>query len=80
MASVCLKLSEEGSDAQWGTSMSTLISANKMIADGLLTEQAQLDLQKEMKALGPHLTDIQYVKVLDKTSHLQQEIDSWIEI
>ncbi|KAK0505584.1 hypothetical protein EDD18DRAFT_1098920 [Armillaria luteobubalina] len=80
MASVHLRLSEEGSDAQWGTSTGTLISANKMIADGLLTEQAQLDLQKEMKALGPHSTDIQCVKVLDKTSRLRREIDSWMDV
>ncbi|KAK0476564.1 hypothetical protein EDD18DRAFT_1115246 [Armillaria luteobubalina] len=80
MASVHLQLSEEGLDAQWGASTGTLISANKMIADGLLAEQAQLDLQKEMKALGPHSTDIQRVKVLDKTSRLQQEINSWMEV
>ncbi|KAK0484197.1 hypothetical protein EDD18DRAFT_1361757 [Armillaria luteobubalina] len=80
MASVCLRLSEEGSDAQWGASTGTLISANKMITDGLLAKQPQLDLQKEMKALGPHSTDIQHVKVLDKTSHLQWEIDSWMEV
>ncbi|KAK0472215.1 hypothetical protein EDD18DRAFT_1370457 [Armillaria luteobubalina] len=63
MASVRLRLSEEGSDAQWGTSM-----------------QAQLDLQKETKALGPHSTDIQRVKVLDKTSRLRWEIDSWMDV
>ncbi|KAK0480968.1 hypothetical protein EDD18DRAFT_1113409 [Armillaria luteobubalina] len=80
MASVHLQLSEEGLDAQWGASMGTLISVNKMIADGLLAEQAQLDLQKEMKALGPHSTDIQHVKVLDKTSCLRWEIDSWMEV
>ncbi|KAK0494278.1 hypothetical protein EDD18DRAFT_1107307 [Armillaria luteobubalina] len=80
MASVCLQLSEEGLDAQWGASTGTLISMNKMIADGLLAEQAQLDLQKEMKALGPHSTDIQCVKVLDKTSRLRWEIDSWMEV
>ncbi|KAK0477519.1 hypothetical protein EDD18DRAFT_1114666 [Armillaria luteobubalina] len=80
MASVRLQLSEEGLDAQWGASTGTLISANKMIADGLLAEQAQLDLQKEMKALGPHSTDIQRVKVLDKTSRLRQKIDSWMEV
>ncbi|KAK0475993.1 hypothetical protein EDD18DRAFT_1115660 [Armillaria luteobubalina] len=65
MASVCLQLSEEGLDAQWGASMGTLISVNKMIADGLLAKQAQLDLQKEMKALGPHSTDIQHVKATE---------------
>ncbi|KAK0499914.1 hypothetical protein EDD18DRAFT_1102134 [Armillaria luteobubalina] len=80
MASVRLQLSEEGLDAQWGASTGTLISANKMIADGLLAEQAQLDLQKEVKALGPHSTDIQHVKVLDKTSRLRWEIDSWMEV
>ncbi|KAK0484124.1 hypothetical protein EDD18DRAFT_1112176 [Armillaria luteobubalina] len=69
-----------GSDAQWGASMGTLISANKMITDGLLAKQAQLDLQNEMKALGPHSTDIQHVKVLDKTSRLQREINLWMEV
>ncbi|KAK0492877.1 hypothetical protein EDD18DRAFT_1108487 [Armillaria luteobubalina] len=80
MASVRLRLSEEGSDAQWGASTGTLISANKMIADGLLAEQAQLDLQKETKVLGPHSTDIQHVKLLDKTSRLRWEIDSWMDV
>ncbi|KAK0500977.1 hypothetical protein EDD18DRAFT_1101946 [Armillaria luteobubalina] len=66
--------------ASWGASTGTLISVNKMIADGLLAEQAQLDLQKETKALGPHSTDIQHVKVLDKTSRLRREINSWMDV
>ncbi len=41
MASIRLRLAEEGLDAEWGASTGTLISANKMIADGLLAEQAQ---------------------------------------
>ncbi len=36
-----LRLAEEGLDAEWGASTSTLILANKMIANGLLTKQAQ---------------------------------------
>ncbi len=40
MASIHLRLAEEGSDAEWGASTDTLILANKMIADGLLAEQA----------------------------------------
>ncbi len=40
----------------------------------------RLDLQRETKALGPHSTNIQCVKILDKTSRLQQKIDSWKEV
>ncbi|KAK0474654.1 hypothetical protein EDD18DRAFT_1116439 [Armillaria luteobubalina] len=74
MASVRLQLSEEGLDAQWGASTGTLISANKMIADGLLAEQAQLDLQKEMKALEPHSTDIQHVKAMEALGIVRQKV------
>lgn len=41
MASVQLRLNEEGCDAEWGASSGTLILANKMIADGILAKQAQ---------------------------------------
>ncbi|PBK89379.1 hypothetical protein ARMGADRAFT_935945, partial [Armillaria gallica] len=80
MASVWLRLNEEGCDAEWGASSGMLILANKMIADGILAEQAQSDLQKDATSLGVHFTDIQQVKVLDQTSCLRREIESWMEV
>ncbi|KAK0430926.1 hypothetical protein EV421DRAFT_1743608 [Armillaria borealis] len=80
MASVWLRLNEEGCDAEWGALSGMLISANKMIADGILAKQAQSDLQKDATSLGVHSMDIQRVKVLDWTSCLQREIESWMEV
>ncbi|KAK0474993.1 hypothetical protein EDD18DRAFT_1367412 [Armillaria luteobubalina] len=80
LASVRLQLARDESDRDWGLPSGMTITASKMIIDGVHTEQLQYDLERESKALGPHSTDLQRAKVLEKEANLRRRIEAWMDV
>ncbi|KAK0505439.1 hypothetical protein EDD18DRAFT_1344252 [Armillaria luteobubalina] len=73
-------VARDESDRDWGLPSGMTITASKMIIDGVHTEQLQYDLEQESKALGPHSTDLQRAKVLEKEANLRWWIEAWMDV
>ncbi len=67
-------------DSRWHTERAEPVSPFLPIFPSPYQSSIRLDLQRDSKALGPHSTDIQRVKILDRTSRLRRQIDAWIEV
>ncbi|PBK64390.1 hypothetical protein ARMSODRAFT_842607, partial [Armillaria solidipes] len=80
LAAVRLQLAQDGTDQTWGVSSGIRIAASKMIIDGVHTEQLQLDLERDNKVLGPHSTDLQRAKVLERAANLRRRVESWMDV
>ncbi|KAK0436511.1 hypothetical protein EV421DRAFT_1892352 [Armillaria borealis] len=56
------------------------VSPSELIAQGLQLEEAQVRLQYDIDALGPHSTDLQCTKVQAQENHISRKIEAWIDV
>ncbi|KAG6863790.1 hypothetical protein C0991_003199 [Blastosporella zonata] len=80
---VRLKMAEEDAAQLWENLTTTIhedVSPSQLIAQGLELEDHQHILKVNTKALGPHSTDLQHSKIIERGNRLFQKIEAWISI
>ncbi|KAG2006690.1 hypothetical protein CC2G_014446 [Coprinopsis cinerea AmutBmut pab1-1] len=78
---VRLKLAEEEAEAlKEGKSVSVhaVVTPSQFIVQGLDLEEAQRRLAHDTDALGPHSTDRQRTRVLERSNSIKRRIDAWV--
>ncbi|KAG6819307.1 hypothetical protein H0H93_013170 [Arthromyces matolae] len=56
------------------------VSPSRLIAQGLELEDHQRVLRRDMEELGPHSTDLQRSKVIERSNRLLRKIEAWMSI
>ncbi|KAF8867888.1 hypothetical protein BD779DRAFT_1482742, partial [Infundibulicybe gibba] len=56
------------------------ISPSVLISQGLDLEEQQQRLRRDTALMGPHCTDLQRAKMLERSNRLRRRIEAWIEV
>ncbi|KAK0493265.1 hypothetical protein EDD18DRAFT_1310625 [Armillaria luteobubalina] len=56
------------------------VSPSEFIAQGLQLEEAQVRLTDDIKELGTHLTDLQWMRVQQQANRILRKTEAWIEV